>query len=240
MRIVVFSGAGLSAESGIPTFRDKGGIWDRYDPGIVASHPEWKDHPAEAYRFWAELFAEKHGTGPNPAHQALARLAGAQDVVCVTQNIDVLLEAAGVPEVWHLHGRLDRLKCEWHASVPADGDPGYTCTHAAAQTAPIDPLDRCPQCGGRLRPDFVMFGERVDMRDTYLAELRQTADVFIAVGTSAQVYPAAGLIRLFAGTPQAFFVDPYPPASLPGGYAILRGPAGEQVPLLVERLLAGG
>lgn len=106
-KIVVFSGAGLSVESGIPTFRDSDGLWENHPIEAVASPIGWMRNPSLVLEFYAERFLQMQQCKPNAAHVALAKLANIFDVVCITQNIDTLLEQAGVKNVWHLHGRID-------------------------------------------------------------------------------------------------------------------------------------
>lgn len=237
-RIVIFSGAGLSAESGVPTFRDADGLWENHRIEDVASPQGWRRDPALVLEFYARRFLAMGQCRPNPAHEAIVRLAGHHEVVCITQNIDTLLEQAGMADVWHLHGRIDVQKCEWHHSCAfAEDDPRYTCRYASTTERPIALGDRCPVCGGQLRPDVVWFGEPVDMRPEYLQDLIATTDTFIGVGTSAQVYPAAGLLQLFAHVPERYFIDPHPAYEALTGYEVLQGPAAVHLPALVERLI---
>ncbi len=236
-RIVIFSGAGLSAESGIPTFRDSGGLWENFRIEDVASPEGWQRNPKLVLDFYAERFRKYKACQPNAAHYAIASLEQKYEVINITQNIDSLLEQAGCHNVWHLHGRADMQKCEWHYDIFADGDPRFRCTFKSPITQPIQWGDRCPKCGGQLRPDVVWFGEAVDMRHDYLEELIATAEVFIGIGTSAQVYPAAGLLTLFADTPKKFFVDPNPAMSLLYGFTVYQGSAAAEMPKLARLLL---
>lgn len=236
-RAVIFSGAGLSAESGLSTFRDSGGLWENHRIEDVASPEGWRRNPKLVLDFYAERFRRYRACQPNAAHYAIARLQDKFEVINITQNIDTLLEQAGCQTVWHLHGRADMQKCEWHYDIFANGDPRFRCDFKSPITKPIEWGDRCPKCGGQLRPDVVWFGEAVDMRQPYLEELIDTAEVFIGVGTSAQVYPAAGLLTLFADTPRKFFIDPNPAREVLYGYHIFKGKASEEMPKVVERLL---
>jgi NAD-dependent deacetylase len=238
-KIVIFSGAGLSAESGIPTFRDSNGLWEQHRIEDVASPEGWQRNPALVLDFYAKRFEKMQTCKPNPAHHAIARLSEHFEVICITQNIDNLLEQAGVKNVWHLHGRIDNQKCEWHTSIPAYSDPRFLCDYQAEITTPILLGDKCAACGGQLRPDVVWFGEAVDMRADYLDELVRAADVFIGVGTSAQVYPAAGLLSHFRRTKQKFFIDPKPAYEALVGFEVLAGRASEKMPELAERLIVG-
>ncbi len=236
--IVVFSGAGLSAESGIPTFRDSGGLWEQHRVEDVASPEGWERDKLLVLNFYEQRFLRGMQCQPNPAHDAIARLKSRFNVVNITQNIDTLLERAGSTNVWHLHGRIDYQKCELHYSIPAYSDSSYLCDYRAQIVSPTKLGDKCPKCGSQLRPDVVWFGEAVDMRPEYLDELVKSANVFIGVGTSAQVYPAASLLPLFKKTNQKFFIDPHPAYDMLDGFEVLKGTASGQLPRLVVRLLS--
>lgn len=236
-KIVVFSGAGLSAESGISTFRDSGGLWENHKIEDVAAPIGWMKNQALVLDFYAQRFVQMQQCQPNAAHQAIAKLATIFDVVCITQNIDTLLEKAGVKEVWHLHGRIDYQKCEWHFSIPPM-DALWQCDYKAEITQPIKLGERCPKCRKLLRPDVVWFGEAVDMRVDTLYEIVSKIDIFIGVGTSAQVYPAANLLRFFKEVKAKYFIDPNPNYAVLEGFTILEGTASEKMPQLVEQLIA--
>ncbi len=234
--IVIFSGAGLSTESGIPTFRDSGGLWEQHRIEDVASPEGWMRNKKMVLDFYAARFLKQQQCQPNPAHHAIAALGKHHTVINITQNIDTLLERAGCEHVWHLHGRIDMQKCEHHHSI------GFTyedasCDYHSAISQPIKFGDACPHCGGQLRPDIVWFGEAVDMREEYLQKLTSRTDIFIGVGTSAIVYPAAGLLPLFRHTPEKYFIDPNPNYDVLDNYAMLQGTASEQMPKLVEKLV---
>lgn len=235
--IVVFSGAGVSAESGIPTFRDSGGLWEQHRIEDVASPEGWARNKKMVLDFYAMRYLKQRECVPNPAHLALAQLSQKYTVVNITQNIDTLLERAGNETVWHLHGRIDMQKCEYHHSLASDNDPEYSCDFRSAIEQPIRIGDLCPRCGSQLRPDIVWFGEPVDMRETYVMELIAAAQIFIGVGTSAQVYPAAGLLPLFRRVREKYFIDPHPHHGMLDGFTILLGSASEHVPRLVSSLL---
>lgn len=181
-RVVVLVGAGLSAASGVPTFRDADGLWEGYDVTQVATPEAWDRDPPLVRRFYDERRSACTQVEPNPGHTALARLQrswGVDRMLLVSQNIDALLSKAGALEVLDMHGSLWRLRCEHdeqHPVVPVHGDQ--------------DPDARCT-CGGRLRPDVVWFGEM----PRFMARIGQAlsaCDTFLAVGTSGVVYPAAG------------------------------------------------
>lgn len=183
-RIVILTGAGLSAESGLGTFRDKGGLWTKYDLEDVATPQGFARNPALVHEFYNARRANCLGARPNPAHDALAGLqrAAPDRVTLVTQNVDDLLERAGAPSVIHMHGELTRALCA-------------ACTHrwdAPHQMAPTDP---CPACAtAATRPDIVWFGEMPYHMEQIDAALQQ-ADLFVAIGTSGNVYPAAGFVQ---------------------------------------------
>ncbi|MCH2162562.1 MAG: NAD-dependent protein deacylase [Phycisphaerales bacterium] len=185
-RLVVFSGAGLSAESGLPTFRDKGtGLWARYDPMQLASVEGFSRHPdlvLEWYAWRRNAYAEAR---PNAAHDAIV----ASDVRVVTQNVDGLLEEAGIrnENLVHLHGRIDQDRC--HAGC------GYLCEIDLATATP-EPLT-CPDCGAPLRPGVVWFGEALPPEPWSQATAWcESADCLLVVGTSGAVYPAADMASI--------------------------------------------
>ena len=182
-RIVLLTGAGVSAESGLGTFRDVGGLWDQYDLDEVATPQGYARNPRLVLEFYNARRANLAGAAPNAAHHALARLAEGTELTLVTQNVDNLHEAAGSPEVIHMHGELTRTLC---ARCGARGDA----------PAVMHPSDRCRSCGAAtLRPDIVWFGEFPYHMERIEAALAQ-ADIFAAIGTSGQVYPAAGFVAL--------------------------------------------
>ncbi len=184
-RIVSFSGAGLSAESGVPTFRDPqtGGMWAKYDPMVLASPEGFAADPEMVIDWYALRRRTVAAAMPNAAHAALARRP---DMVHVTQNVDDLLERAGAERVIRLHGELAADRCH--------GPCGY---REAIDLARPPGLRDCPCCGSRLRPDVVWFGEPVPSEAWQAAtEACSECEALLVVGTSAAVYPAAGLIGL--------------------------------------------
>ena len=235
--VVIFSGAGLSAESGIPTFRDAGGLWEEHRVEDVASPEGWQRDKQLVLNFYEQRFLNGLHCQPSPAHRAIAKLGEHLDVVNITQNIDTLLERAGAKTVWHLHGRIDFQKCEFHFSIPAYEDSDFTCDYRGQISKPTKFGDACPKCGGQLRPDVVWFGEAVDMRHEYLQELVANTEIFIGVGTSAQVYPAAGLLPAFSETKEKYFIDPNPAYEMLRGYEVLKGTASEKMPGLADQIL---
>lgn len=235
-KIVIFSGAGLSVESGIPAFRGTNGLWDNYPVEEVATPLGWIQNREKVLNFYEQVFYKMQQCEPNAGHFAIAKLSQQFKVYCFTQNIDTLLEKAGVQEVWHLHGRIDFNKCEWHYDIPplyAD----WQCNYKAQISQPTQLGDLCPKCGKQLRPDVVWFGEAVDMHVEQLYEIVNQVDIFIGVGTSATVYPAANLLRFFANVPEKYFIDPDPNFDALFGYEVLVGTATEKLPKLVNQLI---
>ncbi len=187
MRIVVLTGAGISAESGVPTFRDSGGLWEGHAVEDVATPEGYERDPDTVLRFYDARRRAVASVAPNAAHRALARLEGAigDDVLVVTQNVDDLHERAGSRNLVHMHGELRRALCTMCGARPDwDGDL----------------IDRpaCPRCGSRtLRPDVVWFGEMPYDLDR-IEDAVVACDVFVSIGTSGAVYPAAGYVALAA------------------------------------------
>lgn len=236
-KIVVFSGAGLSVESGIPTFRGSGGLWEGHRIEDVATPLGWMHNQQLVLDFYAQRFVQMQECQPNAAHFAIAQLATNFDVICITQNIDTLLEKAGVKDVWHIHGRIDHHKCEWYFGIPPM-DADWQCDYRDAMEKPTQLGDSCPKCGKQLRPDVVWFGEAVDMRVDDLYQIVAQVDVFIVIGTSATVYPAANLLKFFQNVPEKYFIDPNPNYAALNGFTILEGSATKHLPSLVASLRA--
>lgn len=197
MRVVAQTGAGVSAESGLGTFRDLGGVWTRVNLEEVATPEAYAADPARVHAFYDERRRQALAAQPNAAHEALARLgrdlaATGGRLTLVTQNVDDLHEWAGSRHVVHMHGELARARCtgcgwvrEWTGDLAGDaGRPGGG--------AP------CPECAAPMRPHIVWFGEVPFALETIVAEIAK-ADLFAAIGTSGAVYPAAGYVGL-AGT----------------------------------------
>jgi len=227
-RVLVLTGAGISAESGLATFRDPGGLWERYDPMELATPEAFRRDPALVHRFYNSRRAQLAQVAPNAAHSALARLQREfeGEVFLVTQNVDDLHERGGSSQVCHMHGELLAMRCNACGSRQR--------THRA-----FDCDSTCPSCNscGSLRPDVVWFGEMPYFMDEIEARLAD-CDLFVAVGTSGQVYPAAGFVRQ-ARAAGALAVEINPQPSDTAGLFQLqqRGPATEQLPALVEQLL---
>ena len=199
-KIVILTGAGMSAESGIRTFRDSGGLWEEYPVEQVASHEGWLKDPALVTEFYNKRRQELLGCGPNEGHKLVAELEKKYDVTVVTQNVDNLHERAGSTKVIHLHGELMKV-CS--ANDPDDTRYHQTLT---ADNCRVEPGTKAGD-GSLLRPFIVFFGEAVPMIESAIIMAEQ-ADIFVIIGTSLNVYPAAGLVRYVKpGTP-IYIIDP--------------------------------
>ncbi|MAM00426.1 MAG: NAD-dependent protein deacylase [Alteromonadaceae bacterium] len=220
--IVVLSGAGISAESGLSTFRDNGGLWEKHSVYDVATPEAFARDPGLVLRFYNERRRQLGAVGPNPGHLALAELEGEYRVSIVTQNVDDLHERAGSSRVLHLHGNLTMARSSVDETLLYD--IGY---------APINLGDYCVK-GSQLRPHVVWFGESVPMMEAAAAEVA-SADYLLVVGTSLQVYPAAGLVHLVRPGVPITVIDPGEPAGLKGA-EVIREPASAGVPAWVKML----
>jgi NAD-dependent deacetylase len=224
-RVVVISGAGVSAESGLKTFRGDDGLWEGHRVEQVATPAAWAADPARVLRFYNERRKQVRLALPNAAHRALADLEQGYEVDIVTQNVDDLHERAGSSRVLHLHGEIMLARSTLDAGflIPL-GDRDISLG------------DTCP-VGGQLRPHVVWFGEEVPALAS-AAHLVSQADVLLCVGTSLQVYPAASLISLASDNARRIVIDPVIPEAVPRTvFECIARPAGEGVPLLVEELL---
>lgn len=231
MIVVVLTGAGISAESGLGTFRDKGGLWSKFDPMKLATPEAFAADPALVQSFYNARRRNLLDAAPNPAHAALARLeaglaAQGGKLVLVTQNIDDLHERAGHRDVLHIHGQLLQARCLACAAV----HPWRTDLGAG---------EACPACGaGPLRPNVVWFGEVPFYLDEILDALLQ-ADLFVSIGTSGSVYPAAGFVaqaRELGIRTCELNLDPSDNAHVFDERVY--GPASEVVPVWMDRTLA--
>jgi NAD-dependent deacetylase len=193
--MVVLSGAGISAESGIPTFRDSGGLWEGYRVEDVASPEGWQKNPAMVLDFYNQRRRNVVKAKPNRGHEVLAELQDFFHVHIVTQNVDDLHERAGSTRVLHLHGSLFESR--------STGDESLVYRIQGTELN----LGDCCEKGHQLRPNIVWFGELVPRMDEAIAWARK-ADVFLVVGTSLVVYPAAGLVDFVAYDVPKFVVDP--------------------------------
>jgi NAD-dependent deacetylase len=229
-RALVYTGAGVSKESGISTFREPGeGLWARYDPMQLATADAYARDPALVWRWYMDRFGLIEQAAPNPGHHALAALERLVSLTVVTQNIDGLHQRAGSTDVIELHGSARRFKCvgEHHA--------GFSLADLASsdETPP-----RCPRCGDLMRPEVVWFGEALPAAALERAlELAARCDVLLAVGTSGVVYPAA-LVPVTAQQCGAALIDvnPEPDAIASVADWFLRGPGGELLPRLVDEV----
>lgn len=229
-RIVVVTGAGISAESGLPTFRDPAGLWARFDPMDLATPAAFARDPAQVHAFYNDRRAAARAALPNAAHRALARLQAALpgEVLLVTQNVDDLHERAGSPAVIHVHGRLEEALCA-------------ACGHRWPAPARMAPADPCPACAAQAtRPAVVWFGEAPG----HLEEVARACTgcaLFVAVGSSGTVWPVAGLVDIAARAgAQTLEINLEPSARAAGFHRRLTGPATLRVPDWVEAVLAGG
>ena len=226
-KIVVFTGAGVSADSGLSTFRDADGLWANYRIEDVCTPEALLRDRATVVKFYNERRREMLSKEPNAGHRAIAELERYFDVEVVTQNVDDLHERAGSTHVTHLHGELTKLRSSRNPNL----------------TIPIEgweqPLGAVAPDGSPLRPHIVFFGEAVPMFDT-AAGIVATADILIVVGTSLAVYPAASLVRYVRAEVPVYLVDPATPDT-----SLIRNPlthikarSAEGLPALAERLKA--
>ena len=194
-KLVVLTGSGISAESGLKTFRESGGLWENYDVMEVASPEGWEKNKELVLRFYNERRAQLKEALPNSAHMGLKELEKDFDINIITQNVDNLHERAGSRNVLHLHGLLTRARSTRYTDLVYD--IGY---------GEIKMGDICEK-GFQLRPDIVWFGEAVPAIEE-AASVVATADIFILIGTSLVVYPAAGLMNYVPGNVPVFLIDP--------------------------------
>lgn len=196
--VVILTGAGVSAESGLLTFRDSGGLWENHDVMDVASIDGWYRNPNLVLEFYNGRRKQAHTAQPNHGHIAIRDIQNHFDAKLVTQNVDDLHERAGSSNVLHLHGELRKVRSESNPDYVVDiGD------------APIHIGDLCPE-GGQLRPHIVWFGEMVPLIEV-AAEWCSNADILIVAGTTLEVYPAAGLVDAVPNHAQIYVVDPIRP-----------------------------
>ncbi|WP_150909990.1 SIR2 family NAD-dependent protein deacylase [Marinobacter halotolerans] len=213
--IVVLTGAGMSAESGLSTFRDNGGLWEQYSVYDVATPEAFERNQELVLRFYNERRRQLENAKPNRGHQLLAELEKDYQVTVITQNVDDLHERGGSSKVIHLHGELTKARSSLHNDLIYD--IGYR---------DIQPGDTCDR-GSQLRPHVVWFGEEVPMLDA-ATEVVKTADQLLIIGTSLQVYPAASLAYEVDMSVPITVIDPDAPSSLVRARVIRKG-AGEGV-----------
>jgi NAD-dependent deacetylase len=225
-KLVVLSGAGISAESGLGTFRDSGGLWENYRIEDVATPEAWRRDKALVLEFYNLRRKVNNAAEPNDAHRLMAELEQHFDVHIVTQNIDNLHERAGSTKVLHLHGEITKSK---------SSGPNQEKAYYDIEGDNIEEGELCPE-GYQLRPHVVWFGEAVPLLDT-AAEIVSQADIFLVIGTSLNVYPAAGLIHAVSNSCLCFAIDP---KDIPvgGRFTHIRQEAGEGMRMF-KRLVAG-
>lgn len=194
-KIVVLTGAGISAESGLKTFRDSGGLWEGHDVMEVATPQAWEKNRSLVLEFYNQRRKQALDTKPNAGHKALVELEEHFEVSIITQNVDTLHEQAGSTSVLHLHGQLNQVRSTLDPSLVYDLD-GWELKEG----------DKCGK-GSQLRPHIVWFGEAVPMMEPAIESV-QSADILIVAGTSLVVYPAAGLLDFSKAEIPVFIVDP--------------------------------
>ena len=224
-KIIVLTGAGISAESGLKTFRDSGGLWEEHRIEDVATFDGWQRNPQLVLTFYNERRKQLINAEPNAAHKALVRLEKNYDVQIITQNVDDLHERAGSSKVLHLHGELKKVRSTVDNNLVYDLE-GWELKMG----------DKCEK-GSQLRPHIVWFGEAVPMIQL-ATEMTLQADIFIVIGTSLNVYPAASLIQFVPDNAVMYLIDPNS-GQLPyvKRLEIINENAGIGTPSLVDRLL---
>ena len=223
-KLVVFTGAGISAESGLSTFRDNGGLWDNYDINEVATPEAWAANPKLVLDFYNMRRKNAFDAQPNFAHESIAELEDFFDVHVITQNIDNLHERGGSANVLHLHGEVDKVRSVGTGLVYDHGD------------MPLNYGDLCPD-GFQLRPHIVWFGEPVPNLEI-ADDIVRTADLFIVAGTSLNVYPAAGLVHVAPEKSIKFLVDPSNQLKIPSikNLTVYKENATIGIPKIVSQL----
>ena len=233
-RIVVLTGAGVSAESGVPTFRDQGGLWQQYDWQRMASIEGWTEDPAAVLDFYNMRRRDLIEVQPNQAHLLLAELEKHYDVSIITQNIDNLHERAGSTDVLHLHGEITKVTSSFDRDDP-------NCIKELPLDMPLRMGDKAAD-GSQVRPYVVWFGESVPMFEEAIPIVRE-ADILIVIGTSLTVYPAASLVRFAPPSAQKYIInpglafDPYD-THLSDNFEHIKEKATIGMTMLVERLMS--
>ncbi len=223
-KLVVLTGAGMSSESGIRTFRETGGLWEEYDVNEVATPEAWKKDPDLVLRFYNERRKQLAECMPNEGHIGLARLEKFFDVQIITQNIDDLHERAGSSKILHLHGELTKARSTYDPSLIYH--IGYN---------DIRKGDTCVQ-GSQLRPHVVWFGEPVPTMDEAV-RITSRADIFVVIGSSLNVFPAAGLVQFAPSGASLWLIDPNE-VGVPANrkVQVIKERAGRGVKILTQRL----
>lgn len=223
-KVVILTGAGISAESGIKTFRDSDGLWEGHNVLDVATPEGWKKNPVLVLDFYNQRRKQLHEVQPNIGHQILAELETEFDVHIITQNVDNLHEKAGSSNVLHLHGELLKVRSTQNENDIFDWKTDLN-------------LGDFDEKGNQLRPHIVWFGEAVPALDEAI-EIAQKADFFVVIGTSLQVYPASGLLHYTKRNVPVFYIDPKPATihDLQNPLEIIPMIASEGVAVLKQKL----
>ncbi|MDX1752987.1 MAG: NAD-dependent deacylase [Salinimicrobium sediminis] len=222
-KVVVLTGAGISAESGISTFRDADGLWEGHDVMEVASPMGWERNMELVLDFYNKRRRQLKEVSPNDAHKALKDLEEKYEVYIITQNVDDLHEKAGSSNVIHLHGELKKVRSTFNDELIMDWEDD------------LNPGDFCEN-NFQLRPHVVWFGEAVPMMEPAM-DITFQADVLMIIGTSMQVYPAAGLLDLAPEGISIYFIDPKPSVAESKNLKIYAEKASVGVPRVVQELL---
>lgn len=224
MKIAVLTGAGISAESGIKTFRDSDGLWEGHDVMEVASPQGWQKDPTNVLHFYNLRRKQLKEVEPNAAHFALTELQAHFDVHIVTQNVDNLHEKAGNQNVIHLHGELLKVRSQADENLVYHWEDDVKIGDVAAD-------------GHQLRPDIVWFGEAVPKIEM-AASIFANCDIALIIGTSLQVYPAAGLVDIAPAQAKLFLIDPKPSISSAGNLTVYAEKAAKATPKVVQQIIA--
>jgi NAD-dependent deacetylase len=225
--VVVFSGAGMSAESGISTFRDSGGLWEQFKIEEVATPEAWARNPKKVQTFYNLRRKQILEVVPNDAHILIAQLESSYDIQVITQNIDDLHERAGSSKVLHLHGNITFSK---------SSGPNQEKAYYPIEGWELKLSDLCPE-GYPLRPHVVWFGESVPMMDK-AEKIISKADILIVIGTSLQVYPAAGLVNMATRQCEKFIIDPgLNENSIPADFKLIKKNASSGLKYIIEEFL---
>ena len=222
MKVTVLTGAGMSAESGLKTFRDSNGLWEGHEVMEVASPQGWANNPILVLDFYNQRRKQLLEVNPNSAHKALAELEKEHEVYIITQNVDDLHERAGSNNVLHLHGELFKVRSTVITSTILDWKKDLNIG------------DTCKD-GYQLRPSIVWFGEDVPEMDNAIKMVMQT-DILIIIGTSMQVYPAAGLMQYAPSNAKVFFIDPKPSIKSTDRITVIADNATIGVPKAIEEI----
>ncbi|MBP5353416.1 MAG: NAD-dependent deacylase [Alphaproteobacteria bacterium] len=227
--IVILTGAGISAESGLATFRSSNGLWNNHRVEDVATIEAYWRNPDYVHQFYNEMRPELYNAKPNPAHLCITELQKKYPahIAVVTQNVDTLHEKAGNQNVFHIHGQINQIVC-------------MNCGHVFETWGDVSSEDKCEHCGttGMLKPNIVFFGESLLYMDQ-VDRLLNSCDLFVSVGTSGVVYPAAGFVqfaKMFGADTYEFNMEETSNNSLFDKH--IYGPAGTTLPQFVQQLLA--